>query len=524
MPNYKKKKHHSQHKHGHQAKSTKKDSENDDDTLQSGCSKLYEIKTSEMMGRYLVATKPIKPGDVLIEESPLVVGPPTEYGPVCLGCLKKVDFSQSQYKCAGCHWPICSQGCGKLNQDHGHTNFECNFLREKNVVQFIEKYGDNDLKVAYEIIFPLRCLLLKLHDKSKWDQLMEMEAHNDIRKNITWLWTRNQTRIVNRIHNEWKIDDFTEEEIHTVCGIIEVNCFEVGHEGAKGRALYPTSFLMAHDCSSNSTHTDNPENFSMQIRAMRDIKKGESITVNYGYILMGTLKRRERLNMGKFFWCACQRCSDPTEFGTYCSALKCSSCSNGILLSTNPLDQQAEWKCLKCSHTIEAKHISSMLDKLFDQLDSIDPHDVRGQEMFIERYGNILGSNHYLILSAKYDLCQLYGRAEDFLVDSLSEDLLKHKEDYCRDVLKVVKVLEPGLSRVKGIVMYELHVPLLLLAGQRLRKGQINKSEFMKCLKEVVSLLEESSKILKMEPGQKEQEMVHGAEMALMTLKLQKLL
>lgn len=72
--------------------------------------------------------------------------------------------------------------------------------------------------------------------------------------------------------------------------------------------------------------------------------------------------------------------------------------------------------------------------------------------------------------------------------------------------------------------MYELHVPLLLLAGQRLRKGQINKSEFMKCLKEVVSLLEESSKILKMEPGQKEQEMVHGAEMALMTLKLQKLL
>lgn len=117
---------------------------------------------------------------------------------------------------------------------------------------------------------------------------MEMEAHNDIRKNITWLWTRNQTRIVNRIHNEWKIDDFTEEEIHTVCGIIEVNCFEVGHEGAKGRALYPTSFLMAHDCSSNSTHTDNPENFSMQIRAMRDIKKGESITVNYGYILMVT--------------------------------------------------------------------------------------------------------------------------------------------------------------------------------------------------------------------------------------------
>lgn len=52
---------------------------------------------------------------------------------------------------------------------------------------------------------------------------MNMEAHNEIRKQIPSVWEYNQRSVVDRIIIEWKILDYSEQEIHTVCGILEVS-------------------------------------------------------------------------------------------------------------------------------------------------------------------------------------------------------------------------------------------------------------------------------------------------------------
>lgn len=62
------------------------------------------------------------------------------------------------------------------------------------------------------------------------------------------------------------------------------------------------------------------------------------------------------------------------------------------------------------------------------------------------RYKHILGEKHYLITLAKYNISQLYNLSNDFSVD-----ILKHREQYCRDVLEAVNVLKPGLSLVRGM-------------------------------------------------------------------------
>lgn len=74
----------------------------------------------------------------------------------------------------------------------------------------------------YNAIVPLRCLLLKEHHPGDWRTLMTMEAHNDIRKQIPTLWSYNQKSVVDRIVKDWNILNYSEEEIHTVCGILEV--------------------------------------------------------------------------------------------------------------------------------------------------------------------------------------------------------------------------------------------------------------------------------------------------------------
>ena len=43
------------------------------------------------LGRYIIATRDLKPGELLLAESPLVVAPMAVTPPVCLVCYKPVD-------------------------------------------------------------------------------------------------------------------------------------------------------------------------------------------------------------------------------------------------------------------------------------------------------------------------------------------------------------------------------------------------------------------------------------------------
>lgn len=108
--------------------------------------------------------------------------------------------------------------------------------------------------------------------------------------------------------------------------------------------------------------------------------------------------------------------------------------------------------CDQCSTRSDAGKIVKLLDKVNDDLERIDVHNVDGLESFLQRNSTLLGPNHYLLLSAKYSLCQIYGRIEGYLLPDLSLDALKRKETYCREFLKVIEILEPGLTRLRGMI------------------------------------------------------------------------
>lgn len=67
-----------------------------------------------------------------------------------------------------------------------------------------------------------RCLLLKTNDPKKWKMLHEMVAHNSIRKKRVELWNSNQLMVVDKIRKMWGMTQYEENEIHTICGILEV--------------------------------------------------------------------------------------------------------------------------------------------------------------------------------------------------------------------------------------------------------------------------------------------------------------
>lgn len=148
--------------------------------------------------------------------------------------------------------------------------------------------------------------------------------------------------------------EVSREVIHKVCGIIDVNALEINQD-AEVSAIYPTAYLMEHSCLPNTAHIFDGAagSYKITIRAALPIKKGDHITTMYTHALWGTQARREHLRETKYFSCKCQRCSDPTELGTYLSALKCMGMNpdepcGGIQLPLNPLDDNTEWACDKC--------------------------------------------------------------------------------------------------------------------------------------------------------------------------------
>lgn len=82
----------------------------------------FKICSDERFGRYLVATKDIKAGEVVLKESPLVQGPAQITAPVCVGCLQGL-VEKKFLECERCGWPVCRREC----QDRPGHQAECKF-------------------------------------------------------------------------------------------------------------------------------------------------------------------------------------------------------------------------------------------------------------------------------------------------------------------------------------------------------------------------------------------------------------
>ena len=72
----------------------------------------------------MVASRDIKPLELILKEHPAVVGPYTNTLQGCLQCFRKVD---GNYKCSRCGFPMCSPKCegGALHRE------ECQFFQEQ---------------------------------------------------------------------------------------------------------------------------------------------------------------------------------------------------------------------------------------------------------------------------------------------------------------------------------------------------------------------------------------------------------
>ncbi|CAH1278442.1 unnamed protein product [Diabrotica balteata] len=465
---------------------------------------LFEVKKNDKVGRYAVAKKNLKAGDVIFSEKPFAYGPKSDSPCICLGCY---TYLESQNLCSKCSWPVCSPECENKTV---HKDFECEVF-SKAKVKFQQVDDPSETCLQYECITPLRVLLSKEKDPKRWEEeIQHMEPHNDIRKQKP-IWEFNQHNVVEYLRSVCKLDRFSEELIHTVCGILDINAFEARTlEGNAVRCLFPKLAIMSHNCVSNIHHavdgkgTGAVDDFSVTVRAAVDVPSGKELHSSYTYSLWPTLVRREFLKENKFFDCTCERCSDKSELGTHCSTLKCQKCDNGIIMSTDPLDDKCEWKCTHCEFKTSAVAVRKVFATIQADLDNVEyifgPEGLQQRETLYKKYKSVLHPKNSYMTILRSGLVQLYGKAEGYSLSDLPDLILERKIELCQQLLDVLDVIEPGNSRIRGIILYELHGPQMIIARHQYQNNVITKDKFKQELRQSVDNLGQAVQILKQEP------------------------
>lgn len=378
----------------------------------------YKTETNEILGRHLIATRHIKAGEIIMKKNPLVIGPKIASFPTCLGCHKKLETDERFYRCAKCNWPMCNEECENL----GMHEEECEIYSKIQNVPKIQNV--NTKQIGYCLVTPLRALLLKFKNNAQYRVIENMQSHLNENEQSP-LYAMYKANLVPFVQKALGRDVF-EKEILSVCSIFDTNAFEVRSSSGlvNVRALYPTAHLMAHDCKHNTKHTFSDNDFKIIVTATEDINKGQILTTSYTQTLWGTLTRKSHLIKVKKFNCLCDRCKDPTEFGTYAGSIYCTICKNSTtnfennilpkMISTNPLDPNATWKCEKCDRNLSAKQIIWGNEAIKKEISEMDTRHPRNLEKFLIKYENLLHPTNYHFLEVKYALSQIYGNVDPF--------------------------------------------------------------------------------------------------------------
>ena len=153
------------------------------------------------MGRYIIATRDLKPGELILAEAPLVIAPMAVTPPVCLVCYKPVDgrqkyvhikysistylfsfalpitFSKSFFRCPLCGWPMCNDTC---SSSISHQP-ECNLSRARGSPIKLDIKNASKPFPLYEAVALLRCMSLKNTDPDKYKSILQLESHKEER-------------------------------------------------------------------------------------------------------------------------------------------------------------------------------------------------------------------------------------------------------------------------------------------------------------------------------------------------------
>ena len=378
---------------------------------------------------------------------------------VCLGCYGSLD-DEEPFACPECGLPLCSEAC----QASPAHQPECLAFRSlgheagRNLTLCLI----NELPTLLDMILLLRCLNLRTVDDDHWFRLNQLQASSETEEN---LWDPDlealAVYVIDKMLENFAHLELDKDLLTRLYGILTINAFEIPNAGeASLCSVYATGCLPEHNCVP-TCHRSFGQDLSITLRSAVPLEATQRISITYTDSLWPTRDRRGHLAYSKNFQCDCNRCQDPTELGTYLSALKCMKCPVGHYLPTEPLDANCQWQCEDCATRAPGSFANEISERIGQSIKAMEENGLEPEicEKFVMVHAKMLHPQHAHMLDIKHSLLHLLGHHEGYLMADLSDKQLQIKEDTARCILKVADKIIPG----KKIVCYISYHQMMLL-------------------------------------------------------------
>ncbi|XP_030387377.1 SET domain-containing protein SmydA-8 [Scaptodrosophila lebanonensis] len=407
----------------------------------------FKIAENELLGRHLIATRNIKPYEIILKEAPLVRGPAQISAPVCLGCLNSIEPTD-YIKCEMCGWPLCGKECKSLDEHKA----ECRLTQGRGQKVNVEEF--NGPHPLYTCVTTVRCLLIGETSPANAEKFQQLESLEDTRRGSNQ-WKADLASIGHFIPKFFKTSRFSEEEIMRAIGTLQVNGHEIPTSDPPHVAVFYVASFTENSCLPNLAKSFN-KNGHCILWAPKAIQKNEHLSICYSDALLPRPSRQHHLKQTKLFKCACVRCQDITDLGTYYSAIKCedSQCV-GLMLPTKLEDWNGTWSCGSCKKIVQKSYLDRILERASKDIQNMDK-SVDNAIKFLNHYEKWLPSQHFHMSEVKMLLVQLIAKDVQALM-VVPDDKLNLKIIYARELIDLYEKITPCEVRMLGMLCFELH-------------------------------------------------------------------
>ncbi|XP_030568282.1 SET domain-containing protein SmydA-8 isoform X2 [Drosophila novamexicana] len=405
----------------------------------------WRVADSPISGRGIFAVRDIAQGELLFRERTLLVGPTAHRGRnlrTCTQCYRQPageDSDAAALCTAGCGLPVC----GDCVASPRHA-VECQLFRK-----WQPKDPSRIDPRALRILSVVRCFFL---NETQRKLLYAMQANADR------YYMREVERAAECFEHFPREQDMLEYFYRTVCAF-NTNAFEsrcqVDGREVVARALFPLAGMLNHQCTPNAAHHFE-DGETIVVTATERIPLGAEITMSYAKLLWSTLARKMFLGMTKHFMCQCPRCQDPTENGTYLSALFCreQGCK-GLVIPVQTKTLQPDWRCLSCENVFPHAKMARYQDFALNTINNrINTCSVRDMIHFInELCPRFCPPSNYVLIEAKLNVIWRMTRlgAEQYTPDEIAI-----KDRYREEILAILHKLGAGECTLKKLINEEI--------------------------------------------------------------------